>query len=189
MGSRGLGYCSIFSGEKTGGKTEDGVPSPWGLRGIPLRLRQGMGVPRWLEPRNEAERWKLPPMIVGGVVGRHPPAPPVLARTWTSLGSGVLLRLDPLSMVSPGQEAQNIHVPPSKSCPVLSSNSTGPSWTSFCSIDCIQGPRKPVSPLLWWVLPLGLCSCQALPGYPTGCLSECSLLLAWWEACLFLEGL
>lgn len=44
VGSRGLGYCSIFSGKKTGGKTEDGVPSPWGLRGIPLRLGWEWGV-------------------------------------------------------------------------------------------------------------------------------------------------
>lgn len=63
VGSRSLGYCSIFSGKKTGGKTEDGSPLPPGLRGIPLRLGQGVGVPRWLGPRREAERWDLPPTV------------------------------------------------------------------------------------------------------------------------------
>lgn len=45
VGSKGRGYCSIFSGKKTGGKTEDGSPLPPGLRGIPLRLGQGVGGP------------------------------------------------------------------------------------------------------------------------------------------------
>lgn len=45
VGSRGLGYCSIFSGKKTRGKTEDRSPLPPNLRGIPLRLGQGVGGP------------------------------------------------------------------------------------------------------------------------------------------------
>lgn len=97
----------------------------------------------------------------------------------------------PLSMVSPGQEAQNIHAHPSKGCPCLSSNPTGPSRTSFCWIVCTLGPSRPspVSPLLCWVLPPGLCSCQALSGHLIGSLSECWLLLAWCEACLVEEAL
>lgn len=49
---------------------------------------------------------------------------------------------------------------------------------------------SPVSPLLGghgmqcWVLPLCLCSGQALTKHPTGCFSEHCLLLAWCEACL-----
>lgn len=45
VGSRGLGYCSIFSGKKTGGKTEDSVPSSLGPLGNPPQASVGSGGP------------------------------------------------------------------------------------------------------------------------------------------------
>lgn len=90
VGSRGLGYCSIFSGKKTGGKTEDGVPSPWGLRGIPLRLWQGVGVPRWLGHRSEAERWKMPPTTDESGWGDWQ-TPPWPLQPWQGLGHNLVL--------------------------------------------------------------------------------------------------
>lgn len=73
-------------------------------------------------------------------------------------------------MLSPGQEAQNIHGYPSKSCPCLSNNPTGPSCASFCCITCTLGPSRPrpVCPPLRWVLPPGLYSCQTLSRHPAG---------------------
>ena len=66
--------------------------------------------------------------------------PLALARTWISLGPGVLLPTSLLPMLSPGQEAQNIHAHPSKSHPCLSTDLTGP---SFCSTAAPQAPAGP----------------------------------------------
>lgn len=49
-GSRGQGYCSIFSGKKTGGKTEDRGPPPPGPSGNPLQAGKSLGVPAWGGP-------------------------------------------------------------------------------------------------------------------------------------------
>lgn len=45
VGSRGLDYCSIFFWKENGGKTEDRGSHPLGLRGIPLRLVEGVRGP------------------------------------------------------------------------------------------------------------------------------------------------
>lgn len=61
VGSRGLGYCSIFSGKKTRGKTEDrGVPSPQTFGESPSGWGKEWGVPRSLGPRSEARGGKCP---------------------------------------------------------------------------------------------------------------------------------
>lgn len=152
VGSRGLGYCSIFSGKKTGGKTEEGSPLPQGLQGISLGLEQGVGVPGGLGPRRETEQWEVPHWMrgVGGVAGWPPLTPPGPARTPLLPGPGVLVPTSHLYVVSPGQVVQNTHAhcPPRAAhvSPILHQPqpcvpATGGAWYA------VLGPAS--LPLLW----------------------------------------
>lgn len=86
-----------------------GPPHPMALRGIPLRLGQGVGgCPLdYLGPGVRLRGGNQPQMSMGWLAGLHSPFHP-----WKGLGyHGVLVlcSLYPLSMVSQGLGPQNIH--------------------------------------------------------------------------------